>query len=204
MTRAAFLGCTVAALGALAIPAIPSALGYRVMVVISGSMEPKIHVGDAVLVRPAVPTNIAVGDTITFQPFGTMELKTHRVIAIERREGHLYFQTKGDANATPDPDFADSDTVLGTVSLRLPGAGRGVPGALETTGPRHPGRGSGAARGRAGAPSAPRRPPRLAPREVGDRLVHRDPALGRFLLGLPVADAVRVSAILNRDARVLP
>jgi signal peptidase len=118
-----FLACTVAALGALAIPVIPSALGYRVMVVISGSMEPRFHVGDAVLVRPAAPTNIAVGDTITFQPFGTMELKTHRVIAIERRAGHLYFQTQGDANGKPDPDFADSDTVLGTVVLRLPGAG---------------------------------------------------------------------------------
>ncbi len=102
---------------------IPAALGYRVMVVMSGSMEPEIRAGDAVLVRPGRGEAIAVGDLVTFRPFGVTALKTHRVVELERLDGHLYFRTKGDANATPDADLADSDAVLGVVSVRLPRAG---------------------------------------------------------------------------------
>ena len=123
VARALFVASTVAVVGALAVPAIPVALGYRVMVVMSGSMEPEVRAGDAVLVRPGEVEAIAVGDLVTFRPFGVTGLKTHRVVEIERLDGHLYFQTKGDANATPDADLADSDAVLGIVSVRLPRAG---------------------------------------------------------------------------------
>jgi signal peptidase len=105
-------------------PMIPVMLGYRTMIVVSGSMEPKIDVGDAVVIHRQTPEEIRVGDVITFQPFGAEELKTHRVIAIKRIDGHLYFQTKGDANDTPDPDLADSDAVVGTVRMHVPNVGR--------------------------------------------------------------------------------
>src|SRR5437870_5307903 len=63
---------------------VPSVLGYRAMIVTSGSMAPAIHAGDAVLVRPEPPSSIAVGDVVTFS-IATMEGRgmgttTHRVI----------------------------------------------------------------------------------------------------------------------------
>jgi len=99
-------------------------LGYRTMIVVSGSMEPKIGVGDAVVIDRQAPEEIRGGDVITFQPSGAQELKTHRVIAIKQIDGHLYFQTKGDANDTPDLDLADSDAVVGTVRMHVPNVGR--------------------------------------------------------------------------------
>jgi signal peptidase len=119
-----FFVCTFTAGAAVGGPMIPVLLGYRTMIVVSGSMEPDIGVGDALVIHRQAPEEIRVGDVITFQPFGAQELKTHRVIAIERIDGHLYFQTKGDANDTPDPDLADSDAVVGTVRMHVPNVGR--------------------------------------------------------------------------------
>ena len=69
------------------------------MVVTSGSMEPGIRVGDAVMMRPPSPGEIRNGDVITFKPFGSLGLVTHRVVATSEIEGNLYFQSQGDANA---------------------------------------------------------------------------------------------------------
>jgi signal peptidase len=94
------------------------------MVVVSGSMEPEIGTGDAVVIERQPAGDVRVGDVITFQPFWAQELKTHRVMAIERIDGRIYFQTKGDANDTPDPDLADSRAVVGTVRMHVPEVGR--------------------------------------------------------------------------------
>jgi signal peptidase len=118
-----FFGFTLTAGAAVALPMIPVMFGYRTMVVVSGSMEPEIGTGDAVVIDKQAPGDVQVGDVITFQPFGAQELKTHRVMAIERIDGRIYFQTKGDANDTPDPDLADSRAVVGTVRMHVPEVG---------------------------------------------------------------------------------
>ncbi len=102
---------------------LPALLGYNTMVVTSGSMEPAIRVGDAVIMRPPSPGEIRNGDVITFKPFGSRGLFTHRVVAASEIEGNLYFQTQGDANATPDPDLTSADAVFGKVALTLPKMG---------------------------------------------------------------------------------
>ena len=102
---------------------LPALLGFTTMVVTSGSMEPAIRVGDAVLMRPPAPGEIRNGDVITFKPFGSRGLVTHRVVATSEIEGNPYFQTQGDANATPDPDLTSADAVFGKVALRLPKMG---------------------------------------------------------------------------------
>ncbi len=102
---------------------LPALLGYNTMVVTSGSMEPAIRVGDAVVMRPPSPGEIRNGDVITFKPFGSPGLVTHRVVATSEIEGNLYFQTQGDANATPDTDLTSAEAVFGKVALTLPKMG---------------------------------------------------------------------------------
>lgn len=121
--RVGFLAITIAGFLLVVGPVIPLLLGLRTLVVTSGSMEPEIQAGDAVLVHPRAPEEIRVGDLITFQPAGTETLETHRVVAVERIEGRLFFRTKGDANPTPDPNLTAADAILGTVSWHIPGAG---------------------------------------------------------------------------------
>ena len=102
---------------------LPALLGYDTMVVTSGSMESAIRMGDAAIMRPPSPGAIRIGDVITFKPFGSPGLVTHRVVAISEIEGDLYFQTQGDANATPDPDLTSAEAVFGKVALTLPKMG---------------------------------------------------------------------------------
>ena len=102
---------------------LPALLGYNTMVVTSGSMEPAIRVGDAVILKPSSPEEIRIGDVITFKPFGSPGLVTHRVVATSEIEGSRYFQTQGDANATPDPDLTSAKAVFGKVALTLPKMG---------------------------------------------------------------------------------
>ena len=102
---------------------LPALLGYNTMVVTSGSMEPAIRVSDAVVMRPPSPGAVRIGEVITFKPFGSLGLVTHRVVATSEIEGNLYFQTQGDANATPDPDLISAEAVFGKVALTLPKMG---------------------------------------------------------------------------------
>lgn len=124
MLNVVFFGFALTAGAAVALPMIPVMFGYRTMVVVSGSMEPEIGTGDAIVIDKQAPRDVRVGDVIAFQPFGAQELKTHRVMAIEQIDGRIYFQTKGDANDTPDPDLADARAVVGTVRMHVPEVGR--------------------------------------------------------------------------------
>jgi signal peptidase len=102
---------------------IPAMLGFKVMIVTSGSMTPAISVGDAVLVEQVSPEAIEVGDVITFRMRNGGGMNTHRVLMAKEIQGRTYLQTQGDANPVPDPDLVPLDAVYGRVSLRLPKAG---------------------------------------------------------------------------------
>ncbi len=114
----------VPALLAFVATTVPHLWGYRVMVISSGSMEPSISVGDAVLIKPSPKIeSIGIGDVITYNPVGAKGTTTHRVVAIKEIKGDLYFQTKGDANATLDPNLVSAESVYGKLGLTLPKAG---------------------------------------------------------------------------------
>ena len=84
---------------------VPRILGYSVLRVTTGSMEPEIPVDSMILVRRTDPGAIREGDIITFfsrEPGLEGALNTHRVQSIAQRDGSLYFTTKGDANALED------------------------------------------------------------------------------------------------------
>jgi len=95
--------------------------GLGTFIVTGGSMEPSIHKGSLVLVQPVSPSEIKVGDVITFQQYD--QTTTHRVIAVGRDERGLVFKTKGDANVVTDPEDKTFPSQVGIVRLAVPVAG---------------------------------------------------------------------------------
>ena len=97
---------------------VPRILGYSVLRVTTGSMEPEIPVNSMILVRRTDPGAIREGDIITFfsrEPGLEGALNTHRVQSIAQRDGSLYFTTKGDANALEDQAPVTSEALVGKV-----------------------------------------------------------------------------------------
>lgn len=82
----------------------PSVFGYSLSFVLTPSMEPAIDAGDLILSRNVDPSDLEVGDIVTFEatiPSGSTtrtERITHRIIAIDDTGGVLTFTTKGDNN----------------------------------------------------------------------------------------------------------
>jgi len=121
----------VALLAAFALPGIRgaalSALGYRVYVVESGSIEPALGLGDAILVRDLHGTrggSVDVGDIITFAvDGGTFGTVTHRVVSVVDSPVGEQYVTKGDANRAEDSSPVARDRIVGEVVARFPGLG---------------------------------------------------------------------------------
>jgi signal peptidase len=115
------IATVVAILGGIS---VLSLLGYRLMVVTGPSMTPSFGPGDAVVIRPTGATGVEVGDVITYRTPGAEGLTTHRVVDIRQSEGGVWFETKGDANESPDPNLTSADNVYGRELMALNGMGR--------------------------------------------------------------------------------
>ncbi|MBF7083261.1 signal peptidase I [Desulfallas sp. Bu1-1] len=102
---------------------IPTIYGYKLLNVLSGSMEPVIHTGDAIIVRPLAGNDeIGEGDVITFR---TKEkeymLITHRVMGVVKvNDKPAAYVTKGDANDSEDLSTVARDQIVGIYKWRLP------------------------------------------------------------------------------------
>lgn len=99
---------------------MPSVFGYASAVVVSGSMEPEISVGDMVVVR--AEQAYTEGDVITFYDPNMGEYVTHRIILTS--DG--LYTTKGDANNSQDSFSVSYDAVVGKVVCVLRGAGAAI------------------------------------------------------------------------------
>jgi len=78
--------------------------GLQPMVMITGSMTRTIPVGSLVVDQTVSPSSLRVGDVISFRkPLGAPGLATHRIIEIQRSNGHVVYRTKGDSNPVADP-----------------------------------------------------------------------------------------------------
>ena len=103
------------------------ALGYRTFAVLSGSMAPAIHGGDAVVDESIPPGAARVGDVVTFKdPSRGGQLVTHRVRSVRRRGPTVALITKGDANNAVERWTSPADGRIGRVRYKLTGAGRAV------------------------------------------------------------------------------
>lgn len=112
-------------LGVLTI-VLPAAVGGMPLSVLTGSMRPTYPPGTLVVIKPAAPEEIGVGDVITFQiESGKPAVATHRVIArsTDSGTGEVRFTTQGDANNTPDPEQVQPVQIRGKVWYAIPHLG---------------------------------------------------------------------------------
>lgn len=87
--------------------------GYSVMKVVTGSMEPSIHVDDYILIKKVDVSELKVGDVITFlsdDPQIKDMPNSHRITEINE-DGT--FTVKGDANPTEDVYKVRADRIIG-------------------------------------------------------------------------------------------
>jgi signal peptidase len=85
--------------------------------VYTGSMEPAIPVGSVVVIKPANPETLKVGDIICFKTEAEYpKTVTHRIIGITSQG----FITKGDANEDPDQWIVKKENVIGKVIAVIP------------------------------------------------------------------------------------
>jgi signal peptidase I len=93
----------VIVIGLLALTVGPKLFPYQALVVRSGSMAPTIPTGSVVFYRKVAADKVTVGQIIVFdRPGQTGERVTHRVYKISNGPTGRYFETKGDANGSPD------------------------------------------------------------------------------------------------------
>jgi signal peptidase len=122
----ALLGAALSgAVGVLLVTLLaPLALGWRPVVVLTGSMRPAIAPGDLVLAEPLEPARLRPGDVVTFpDPSRGGRLVTHRVRALEAVGDAVEVTTRGDANAVGERWRVRADDAVGRTVLRLPLAG---------------------------------------------------------------------------------
>jgi len=97
--------------------------GRSTFVVAGGSMAPAISVGSAVIVDPVDPMALAVGDVVSLRSGTERAIFTHRITRVVVREGVVWIETRGDANASPDPSISPATSVIGRVAVAVPVAG---------------------------------------------------------------------------------
>jgi len=95
---------------------------WRVDVVISGSMEPRLYTGAVVVTRPVATETILPGDIITFYAPVTRMLTTHRVVSMQTGSPPS-FHTRGDANEEADLVTVAAPDVVGRVCFDVPYVG---------------------------------------------------------------------------------
>ncbi|MBE5805567.1 MAG: signal peptidase I [Clostridiales bacterium] len=102
-----------------------SFMGHRFYIIMSGSMEEAIHVGDGIVVKEVKDANtLKVGDVIVFD---TSEGSTaHRIVKTYTEGENKLFRTKGDANNTQDKVLVKMSQVRGKVLFRVPKIGKAL------------------------------------------------------------------------------
>lgn len=96
--------------------------GYRFYLIMSGSMEPTIHVSDAVITKEQ--TDLQVGDIIAFDYQGATTV--HRIVKEYNENGEKLYQTKGDNNNTEDKGLVKTSQIKGEVVYRIPSVGDAI------------------------------------------------------------------------------
>jgi len=89
-----------------------SFLSYRMFTVVTGSMEPKYKIGDVLIAKEKEPSEIKIGDAISYLGAkGNIKDKviTHEIVNIKKDEnGNYLFHSKGLVNLVEDPVVHES------------------------------------------------------------------------------------------------
>ena len=108
--------------------------GFKAYVVLTGSMQPNINIGDVVIEKEKPINEIKVGDIITFKPMGQDATVTHRIVAKTEYENKTIFKTKGDNNNAQDPDSVEIKDIQGVMLFKISKLGKIITGLLTGTG----------------------------------------------------------------------
>ena len=99
----------------------PSFLGIKTYVIISGSMEPNINIGDLVVAKK-IKGELQVGDIISYRKGHSVI--THRISQkTEDENGEKIYKTKGDNNNTEDSEEIRKEDIEGKVIKVIPKIG---------------------------------------------------------------------------------
>ena len=96
-------------------------LPFSPLAVATGSMEPSVSVGDAVVVCRTDPDRLQVGDVIAYRLDG--QTVVHRIVQMQQTGEGTVLQTQGDANNAPDTAPVQAAQVVGRVAAVIPCAG---------------------------------------------------------------------------------
>lgn len=98
-----------------------SIFGFRFYDVLTPSMTPEIPVGSMVIVKMIEPSELKVGDIVTYSTsIDGSTVLTHRVSRVMGSGDTLSFMTKGDANLVEDMNPVYPSQVIGRVNLVVP------------------------------------------------------------------------------------
>jgi len=94
--------------------------GYRIYLIMSGSMEEEISVEDAVLIKETY--DIQKGDIIAFQNGNSVTV--HRIVNIKTEGNKKLYQTKGDNNNIEDSNLVEQNQIKGKYVTKIAGLGK--------------------------------------------------------------------------------
>ncbi len=97
-------------------------LGFKSIVVLTGSMSPDVGVGDIVITRVTPVQELEVGNIVHYNRNGTDII--HRITDIKPDGSGFIFTTKGDANNSIDRPGPTPSEIKGKVVLVIPKVGR--------------------------------------------------------------------------------
>ncbi len=103
----------------------PSFFGYRMLRVISDSMEPVFINGDCIIIKKVKEEELANDDIITFMsedPLLDGAYNTHRIYDIvpDHTTGEILYFTKGDNNNWEDEYVVKGESIVGKYIGKLP------------------------------------------------------------------------------------
>lgn len=84
----------------------------------TASMYPEIKVGDAVIIQKCTANDIEIQDIIEYQMEGYTVI--HRVINKYRKDGEMFFITKGDNNNNEDSFPVSENQLIGKAIFKIP------------------------------------------------------------------------------------
>ena len=114
---------------------VPSVLGYSVLRLQTGSMEPEYRTGSIIITKKVDVNDLEKGDVISFYSTSldiSDRVNTHRIVdIIYDQSGRREFVTKGDANELQDENPVLSSRVIGKVIFDLGVVSGSVLGMLQ-------------------------------------------------------------------------
>ena len=99
----------------------PDFLGIKTYVIISGSMQPKLQIGDIVIVKNVEQRELEKGDIISFRE--GQNVVTHRIVDVLKNEDTIRYKTKGDNNNSEDEGLVEYTSIEGKVVKIIPKLG---------------------------------------------------------------------------------